>query len=269
MQSKRLAALMLALFCAAPFAGSARGATISPEVIDLYPRNDSINALDGGQLYAQTFVATGASAQSLTFDMQSANIGSGRADTTFDVLLTTVASNPPAGFGNQSPVRPGSILFKSGTLVLGADASWTQFTVNLGGTPLSVGTSYAWVIDAFSPWNGVANSEAGAAVGAVRNSFTGTSVDDAYPDGMFLYSPGGTACCVTDLTSALANSDWLTLSPSDYRNLVFRMDFTNPPPGETPLPATLPLFASGLGLIGMLAWRTKRNGTRHALDLAD
>ena len=29
-------------------------------------------------------------------------------------------------------------------------------------------------------------------------------------------------------------------------------------PGETPLPATLPLFATGLGVLGLLGWRRKR-----------
>ena len=31
-----------------------------------------------------------------------------------------------------------------------------------------------------------------------------------------------------------------------------------PPPGETPLPAALPLFATGLGALGLLGWRRKR-----------
>ena len=31
-----------------------------------------------------------------------------------------------------------------------------------------------------------------------------------------------------------------------------------PPIAETPLPAALPLFATGLGALGLLAWRRKR-----------
>jgi hypothetical protein len=30
------------------------------------------------------------------------------------------------------------------------------------------------------------------------------------------------------------------------------------PPSETPLPAALPLFATGLGALGLLGWRRKR-----------
>jgi hypothetical protein len=38
-------------------------------------------------------------------------------------------------------------------------------------------------------------------------------------------------------------------------------DCTNcapPPPGETPIPGALPLFTSGIGLLGFLGWRRKR-----------
>jgi hypothetical protein len=35
-----------------------------------------------------------------------------------------------------------------------------------------------------------------------------------------------------------------------------------PPPGETPLPAALPLFASGLGAMGVLGWRKTRKAAR-------
>jgi hypothetical protein len=32
------------------------------------------------------------------------------------------------------------------------------------------------------------------------------------------------------------------------------------PPGQVPLPAALPLFATGLGALGLLGWRRKRKG---------
>jgi hypothetical protein len=239
--------------CAAIFALALPDASHASS-IDLYPRNDSVNSLQGGELYAETFRAVGAYAQTLTFDMQTndfGNIDPNRTDTIFRVLLTTLIPNPYVGFGGQSPVRPGSILFQSGDLILGAEADWTSFTVDLMGTPLSVGTSYAWILDAFTPFDG--SPEAGARVGAVRNSFTGTSVDDAYPNGTFMFSAAG-----------LDTAGWINLSPSDYRDLVFRMDFTDPssgptPPPSVPEPATLPLFATGLGLMALLAWRRRTN----------
>lgn len=37
-----------------------------------------------------------------------------------------------------------------------------------------------------------------------------------------------------------------------------------PPPGETPIPGALPLFASGMGVLGFLGWRRKRRLVRQA-----
>jgi hypothetical protein len=36
------------------------------------------------------------------------------------------------------------------------------------------------------------------------------------------------------------------------------IDETSPPPTAVPLPGTLPLFATGLGVLGLLGWRRKR-----------
>jgi hypothetical protein len=46
---------------------------------------------------------------------------------------------------------------------------------------------------------------------------------------------------------------------ADYDDMVVRIDYT-PPQGntQTPLPAALPLFASGLGAMGLVGWRRKR-----------
>ncbi|HET7912059.1 MAG TPA: hypothetical protein VFL49_08510, partial [Pseudolabrys sp.] len=37
-----------------------------------------------------------------------------------------------------------------------------------------------------------------------------------------------------------------------------------PPPGETPIPGALPLFTSGMGVLGFLGWRRKRRMARQA-----
>jgi hypothetical protein len=52
---------------------------------------------------------------------------------------------------------------------------------------------------------------------------------------------GAVYCLIGDSFAALALTD-LTITPAS----------------ETPLPATLPLFASGLGALGLLGWRRKR-----------
>ena len=49
----------------------------------------------------------------------------------------------------------------------------------------------------------------------------------------------------------------------DYDDMVVRITATNcidcaAPPSSVPVPATLPLFASGLGALGLLSWRRKR-----------
>jgi hypothetical protein len=52
-----------------------------------------------------------------------------------------------------------------------------------------------------------------------------------------------------NLRSVLAN---------DIERLVFSDAVTFEPVSQVPLPATLPLFATGLGALGLLSWRRKR-----------
>ena len=46
--------------------------------------------------------------------------------------------------------------------------------------------------------------------------------------------------------------------PSSVINLSFRIDTVSANGAVVPLPATLPLFAAGLGAMGLLGWRRKR-----------
>jgi hypothetical protein len=54
-------------------------------------------------------------------------------------------------------------------------------------------------------------------------------------------------------------------STPDERNQTFScLNCAPPPPGETPIPGALPLFTSGMGVLGFLGWRRKRRLARRA-----
>ena len=49
---------------------------------------------------------------------------------------------------------------------------------------------------------------------------------------------------------------WMTATASDPPDQSFTLDVVSPT--ATPLPAALPLFAGGLGALGLFGWRRKR-----------
>ena len=66
------------------------------------------------------------------------------------------------------------------------------------------------------------------------------------------------------LAFAVGNSDWdivvnaLTIGPNPGGTMIANLTATvTDPPGVTPLPGTLVLFASGIGIIGLIGWRKK------------
>ncbi len=66
------------------------------------------------------------------------------------------------------------------------------------------------------------------------------------------------------LTFAVGNTDWdivlnaLTIGPNPGGTMIADLTATvTDPPGVTPLPGTLVLFASGIGIIGLIGWRKK------------
>ncbi|MGZ5866976.1 MAG: laminin B domain-containing protein, partial [Xanthobacteraceae bacterium] len=60
---------------------------------------------------------------------------------------------------------------------------------------------------------------------------------------------------LSDLTTLLIRAEYQTGADTDGLDNVALFQS---PPGETPLPAALPLFASGLGVFGFIALRRKR-----------
>ena len=78
------------------------------------------------------------------------------------------------------------------------------------------------------------------------------------------FAPGGSASALVDPYFFIDPSldPTFTGGPPAY-TFIFSADIGNFPPGsgppsETPLPAALPLFTTGLGALGLLGWRRKR-----------
>jgi type VI protein secretion system component Hcp len=93
----------------------------------------------------------------------------------------------------------------------------------------------------------------------------------------------GTLVHELDITEA-SSSDIITLAFQNVLFTSFSTSFLNQtddvsfafaketttvtPTGATPLPAALPLFASGLGALGLLGWRRKRKARASLLGAA-
>jgi hypothetical protein len=84
----------------------------------------------------------------------------------------------------------------------------------------------------------------------------------------------GTNCNVTSITSVITSAGgiipystgvWIVMvtltgtdPPIGFELFSISPDAPLPDPSATPLPAALPLFATGLGALGLLGWRRKR-----------
>jgi hypothetical protein len=70
--------------------------------------------------------------------------------------------------------------------------------------------------------------------------------------------------CVSYTTQLIHVFGWKTFSDSESFSLGGSLTMTTTEPVVTPLPAALPLYASGLGVIGLLAWCKRRRAARTA-----
>jgi hypothetical protein len=153
-----------------------------------------------------------------------------------------------SGFGNSAPNGPNNVIIRSGA-EFGYEDTFGGLTVTADFTGKSVTLEY------------VSLYKRGDTTGA----FSGTYV---FADTLFA---GATVTLVSDnfpspVTESLAG-DVLKLTVPTYvvqrpplseiTNATFDATF-NITPVATPLPAALPLFATGLGALGLLGWRRKR-----------
>jgi hypothetical protein len=78
-----------------------------------------------------------------------------------------------------------------------------------------------------------------------------------------LFIPGNATLDVSTIISGLnivsENLELLLTLPAGFST---NPPLVDPPPPGTPLPASLPLFATGLGLVGLFGWRTRRKFAR-------
>lgn len=144
--------------------------------------------------FAQSFIPPqDGSATQLTFGLIR---NSGDEATEFHVLITETVG------GTGSSIRPSTVLFESGTishfpLAAPGDPPIEEFTVDLGGVPLTGGTTYAIVLDAFVTRDGVSGR-------------SGLETKSGYPDGhMFIFPVAGGS------RDDHFSSDWIDISSND------------------------------------------------------
>jgi hypothetical protein len=196
------------------------------------------------------------------------------------LLAATASANASSYYVTLLQVGPNVVATGSGAIDLtglGFDSTQTTFGINGALQPslgeavvftgfLGVGNKYDTYIGAISGpiafgsgGQTAANSGSGTLVGLVNGPFNSDGI--VVPHGYL----SGTA--VSD-SSTYLNRTFASLgvTPGTYEWTWGNQSFTLQV-GDvvaTPLPAALPLFATGLGVMGLLGWRRKRKGAAEA-----
>ena len=186
---------------------------------------------------------------------------------------------------NASPPGPNTIQFNlAGTILLMSTLPTISgnLTINGGGVTISGNNS----VSDFSIANGAVVTLNGLTItagntasngGGIYNGGTltivnGTLAGNTAADGGGIYNSGTLTVVNSTLAGNTAtdgggiynNSGMVTLTNSTFLNnsAIFGDDIYNNggTVTETPIPAALPLFATGLGALGLLGWRRKRKG---------
>jgi PEP-CTERM motif len=140
---------------------------------------------------------------------------------------------------------------------------------NAPGTDIVTGTIILDPTDTFATSLTVDSNTGGFGLGQyvgnpTNNSFTVVSGNIATAD--FIdhgasNSSGVTCCTLRLFLSAITNDVGLTMNTFNVFTGTDKLTFTpaaSTPTPVVPLPATLPLFATGLGALGLLGWRRKK-----------
>jgi hypothetical protein len=146
----------------------------------------------------------------------------------------------PGNYGAE--FAGGSVTFYSGT------GAQVQFDLGSGGTS----RNFSYAFDYASP------------VTFAPSFMLSGSYTEKHDQSVYLYNypqTTSTKCgflCVTYVTKLIPVYGTQTFSDSHAFDYIGSLSLQAAPPLATPLPAALPLYATGLGLIALLAWRKRR-----------
>jgi hypothetical protein len=216
---------------AAVFFGSAQVSATPVTLFDSITgstANAADNIYSAGPLYAS--FSTGSSAATLTeIDVMLNGGTSGSGETVSVSLFSSNESSTPYPTAESLLASLGSI-----NSVSSGD---NEYSLNSLSDSLVANTRY---------WIELTSNASSVAGWDYTSNTSGTGVSTEYWQANYTPSPGS-------VPNAGNNQNGDGYFPNPYEMIV-----TADQVGTTPLPATLPLFASGLGAIGLLGWRRKR-----------
>jgi len=231
MKSKFLVVAVLLFFC---LWSQSRASTINT-----LPGDGSVAGLGPQLIYAQSVIADGKRLIEVSFVVGHHASG----DAMFNFLISGARADAGASLGWSPDLT--DIRYFGGTQLVPIGMSMTtlNFFPSLAVAP---GERLFLVFDAFSFPE--------TSPGVPGQSIFGFNLSDVYAPGEFLYTFKSNISGETSLADFNSRA-WENLGG---RDLAFSARFV--PPIPAPLPAALPLFATGLGVLGLLGWRSQHDG---------
>jgi hypothetical protein len=168
-------------------------------------------------------------------------VSDGTGKTPLGATLTYTYEGFEAAYTNVAFTTPSNALFVNYNATVNA----TPLTASVVGQSQTVGFNFTNANPALVPF--LFQSISGGTTATNGGSVTSTAAI-----AFVVVNNGLTAYAFFDDSGAGPDAD--------YDDMVVRIDYTPPSSngGSTPLPAALPLFATGLGAMGLVGWRRKR-----------